>query len=162
MTLFVIRMEAEREGSIKEEIKEGNLLSNLTANNADSDETEKSKRMRKYLSVPSLKKIAKFSKCMRRSTSNMIHNSKPTSQFDKSKIAEDYSSHPTSPPDLLLKIPIIPFWRTSFDLLEENYVEDTTLTGGTVYCVKKVDTKIDNNYMSRRKRNFEEEIVIYV
>ena len=112
-----IRGEVERGGNTKEDMREGNLLSNLTVENEDSDEKEKSKSMRKYLSVPSLKKIAKFSKRMRRSASNMTHNSRLTSRFDKSKISEEYSSHPTSPPDLLLKMPLIPFWRTSLDLL---------------------------------------------
>ena len=82
-----IKVELERGENTKEGMKEGNLLSNLTVENEGSDEKEKSKSMRKYLSVPSLKKIAKFSKRMRRSTSHMIHNSRPTSLFDKSKIS---------------------------------------------------------------------------
>ena len=70
-----IRIELKREGNTKEDTKKGNLLSNLTVENEDSDEKENTKTMRKYLSVPSLKKISKLSKRMRRSTSNMIHNS---------------------------------------------------------------------------------------
>jgi hypothetical protein len=78
-------MEVEKGEATKENRKEGNLLSNLTGDNEDSDEKEKTKSMRKYLTVSSLKKIAKFSKRMRRSTSSMIHNSRPNSWFDKSK-----------------------------------------------------------------------------
>ena len=92
----------------------------------------------------------------------MIHNSRPTSLFDKSKISEEYSSHPTSPPDLLLKMPLIPFWITSLDLLEENKVEDTTLV---VVCrARKMEEKIylesENNYMTMR--NYEQDSGIYV
>ena len=118
------------------------------------------------MSVSSLKRIAKFSKRMRRSTSNMIHNSRPTSLFDKSKISEEYSSHPTSPPDLLLKMPLIPFWRTSLDLLEENRIEETTLVAGTVCCLRKVEKiiylKSEDNYMTMRNRDYDQAFGIYV
>ena len=161
-----IRGEVERGGNTKEDMREGNLLSNLTVENEDRAEKENTKNMRKYLSVPSLKKITKFSNRMRRSTSHMIHNSRPTSLFDKSTIAEKYSSHTTSPPDLLLKMPLIPFWRTSLDLLEENTTEDTTMRDGTVCCARKAEKKIhlkcEDNYMTMRNRDYDQAFGIYV
>ena len=64
--------------------------------NGESDDKENMKSMRKYLSVPTLKKILKFSRRMRRSALHMIHKSEPDSLFDKSNISEEYSAHSTS------------------------------------------------------------------
>ena len=96
----------------------------------------------------------------------MIHNSEPDSLFDKSNISEEYSAHQTSPPVLLLKMPLIPFWRTSLDLLEENTIDDTTLLAGTVCCVrkkeKKIDLKHEENYITMRNKNYQQEFGIYI
>ena len=62
-------------------------------------------------------------------------------------------------------MPLILFWRTALDLLEVNKIEDTTMKSGTVSFVRKLEKKIDlkseDNYMTMRNRNYEQEFCIY-
>ena len=153
-------------------LEKGNLLINLSVEN-NSDEKEKSNTVSKYNPIHSLKKIAKFSKRMKRSTSKTIV------LFDKTLNPKMNSQTLTSPTDLLLKMPLIPFWRTSLDIIEdveEKKYEDTTLRVETLSKSKQValtnflgnreitrKTGLDNedNYLTMKEKYPENEYVMF-
>ena len=107
----------------------------------------------------------KFSRKIKRSTSKLNHNLIPNSESNISKITEEYSWTPTSPPDILLGMPLIPFWKTSLDLLSLKKNEDATMRIRNTHSLRMIMKKTlhsEDNYMTMKNKNIEEEIVIYV
>ena len=108
----------------------------------------------------------------------MIQKSNPSVQFDKTLNPKINFQTPTSPPDLLLNMPLIPFWRTSLDIIEdveEKKYEDTTLRVETLSKSKQValtnflgnreitrKTGLDNedNYLTMKEKYPENEYVM--
>ena len=144
---------------MEEHLRNGNLLSNLTVENGSVKSCTKR-------TAPAMKKLIQFSRKMRRSTSILKHKSTPSSKLDTSKITDQYPPTPNSPPDLLLKMPLIPFWKTSLDLLSLRNIEDPSLRVENIpfsrEAVRNMDLHIENNYMTMKNKNNEEENVIYI